>query len=86
VKRSVLNRRPGHLRGQGLTEYILIVSLIAIASLAVVTLFGDNVRRLFGAAATSLSGEKSVQPSFEKSKAEFEEKNLGNFSRENDYK
>lgn len=34
-------------RGQGMTEYIIIVALIAIAAIGVVTLFGDNIRSLF---------------------------------------
>jgi len=69
-----------------LTEYVLIVALIAIASLGVVTLLGDNLRKMFGAVATSLAGEKSVDPATVKSNTGLEEKNLTNFSRENDYK
>lgn len=49
-------------RGQGMTEYIIIVSLIAIAAVGVVTLFGDNIRKLYGAAADTLAGEESVTP------------------------
>jgi pilus assembly protein Flp/PilA len=45
-----------------MTEYIIIVALIAIAAIGVITLFGDNIRKLFGAAATALSGEESVTP------------------------
>jgi len=43
--------------GQGMTEYIIIVALIAIAAIGVVTIFGDNIRDLFGASASALSGE-----------------------------
>lgn len=42
--------------GQGMTEYIIIVALIAIAAIGVVTIFGDNIRDLFGASASALSG------------------------------
>lgn len=48
-----LNRKS---RGQGMTEYIIIVALIAIAAIAVVTLFGDNVRQLFAASSGALTG------------------------------
>jgi Flp pilus assembly pilin Flp len=58
---SKLQRRTA--RGQGMTEYIIIVSLIAIAAVGVVTLYGDNIRKLFGAAADTLAGEESVTPS-----------------------
>jgi pilus assembly protein Flp/PilA len=47
-------------RGQGMTEYILIVSLMAIASIGIITLYGDNVRRLFAMSADSLAGNDSV--------------------------
>jgi pilus assembly protein Flp/PilA len=47
-------------RGQGMTEYIIIVALISIASIGIVTLFGDNIRRLFAMAADSLAGNESV--------------------------
>ena len=47
-------------RGQGMTEYILIVSLMAIASIGIISLYGDNVRRLFAMSADSLAGDESV--------------------------
>jgi len=40
-----------------MTEYIIIVALIAIAAIGVVTLFGDNIKRLFGTSASALAGE-----------------------------
>jgi pilus assembly protein Flp/PilA len=45
--------------GQGMTEYIVIVGLVAIAAIGVVTVFGNEVRALFGAAADGLNGEKN---------------------------
>ena len=47
-------------RGQGMTEYIIIVALIAIAAIGIITLFGDNIRRLFAMSADSLAGNDSV--------------------------
>ena len=44
-------------RGQGMTEYIIIVALIAIGAIAVVTLFGNNIRALFGTSANALAGQ-----------------------------
>ena len=34
-------------RAQGMTEYILIIAVIAIAVLAVMGLFGDQIRKMF---------------------------------------
>ena len=46
-------------RGQGMTEYIIIVALVAIGAIAIVTLFGNNIRALFGASADALAGSAS---------------------------
>lgn len=43
-------------RGQGMTEYIIIVALIAIAAIAVFTFFGDVVRGQVGGMAAELGG------------------------------
>lgn len=46
-------------QGQGMTEYIIIVALIAIAAIAVITFFGQNLRALFAASANALGGEEA---------------------------
>ncbi len=48
-------------RGQGMTEYIIIVALIAIAAIGVITLFGENIRALFSASANALQGSTSAK-------------------------
>lgn len=47
-------------RGQGMTEYIIIVALIAIATIGIITLFGDNIRRLFSMSADALAGASDI--------------------------
>ncbi len=42
--------------GQGMTEYIIIVALIAIAAIGVYTIFGDTVTDQMGAMTVELSG------------------------------
>lgn len=46
--------------GQGLTEYIIVVALVAISAIGVVSLFGDDVRMLFAGSANALAGEEQV--------------------------
>ena len=70
-------------RGQGMTEYIIIVALIAIAAIGVITLFGDNIRALFGMSANALAGETSVTKRTHASKDELEKKALKNFGENN---
>ncbi|MCW8928685.1 MAG: pilus assembly protein [Gammaproteobacteria bacterium] len=43
--------------GQGMTEYIIIVALIAIAAITVYTLFGKTIRGQVGGLAEELSGQ-----------------------------
>lgn len=42
--------------GQGMTEYIIIVALIAISAIAVYNIFGDTVRSQVGDMAAELGG------------------------------
>jgi pilus assembly protein Flp/PilA len=48
-------------KGQGMTEYIIIVALIAIAAIGVVGLFGDNIRVLFATSANALAGNENAK-------------------------
>lgn len=47
----------GGEKGQGMTEYIIIVCLVAIACLMAVGVFGDRLIQLFNAATNSLGGQ-----------------------------
>ena len=66
-------------RGQGMTEYIIIVALIAIAAIAVISLFGDNIRQLFGASANALSGQAVNANNGQTANTSVQKKNLSNF-------
>ena len=45
--------------GQGMTEYIIIVALIAIAAITAVSLFGETIQAQFAGLAGALSGNGS---------------------------
>jgi len=70
-------------RGQGMTEYIIIVALIAIAAIGVITLFGDNIKALFGMSADALAGDTQVEKRTSKSQGKLEKKKLTDFAKEN---
>ena len=46
--------------GQGMTEYIIVVALIAVAAIGVCSAFGDLVRGQTSVAAVALSGKDSA--------------------------
>lgn len=50
---------PRRHAGQGMTEYIIIVALIAIAAIGVYSAFGDIVRGQTSVAAAALSGDEA---------------------------
>ena len=56
---SKLNKKQA---GQGMTEYLIIVALVAVAAIAVFQIFGQVVRSQTAAMAKELAGEdrKSV--------------------------
>jgi pilus assembly protein Flp/PilA len=72
-------------RGQGMTEYIIIVALIAIAAIGVITLFGDNIRKLFGASAAALAGNSSVSNDGASSNNNLNKKTMKSFAENNAY-
>lgn len=50
-------------RGQGMTEYIIIVALVAVAAIAVYQLFGQVIRSQTAAMAKELAGEDGSEQS-----------------------
>lgn len=82
-------------RGQGMTEYIIIVALIAVAAIGVYSMFGETVKKQTGSMAAALAGDNGNAVSLNtkagevisknKEKAE-NNKNLGNFTSDNELK
>jgi pilus assembly protein Flp/PilA len=72
-------------QGQGMTEYIIIVALIAIAAIGVITLFGQNIAGLFGLSADALTGQDNLQTSdyTKQSTQEQRTKTMANFGTNN---
>ncbi|MEZ7818497.1 MAG: hypothetical protein QMB25_03830 [Pseudomonadales bacterium] len=54
-----LLRNRARQAGQGMTEYIIIVALVAVAAISVYNLFGDTVRGQVGDLAAELGGGTS---------------------------
>lgn len=54
-----MNRFRRNEKGQGMTEYIIIVALIAVAAIAVVGIFGDVLRNQFYNMTSALAGSSA---------------------------
>jgi len=63
--------------GQGMSEYLIIVALIAVAAIGVVSVFGKDIRELFAASTGALAGESAKS---EAVKAKTSDKTLKSFS------
>jgi len=57
MARQHRRRWPRSQRGQGMTEYVIIVALVAVAAIAVYQLFGQVLRSQTAAMARELAGE-----------------------------
>ncbi len=76
---KVFDRNFRATSAQGMTEYIIIVSLVAIACITAVTVFGQKIARLFKAATTSLdegAPKNSEASQVDKVNTEFTLKNM----------
>jgi len=73
-----LKTRGQNRRGQAKTEYVIVVLLIAIGTIGIVSLFGDNIRALFSGSANSLTGDESVMVATEEATGYDPHKNLSN--------
>jgi Tfp pilus assembly protein FimT len=51
----------GRERGQGMTEYIIVVALVAIAAIGVYTAFGKTLRGQMAVTAQALAGKSADQ-------------------------
>ncbi len=69
-------------KGQGLTEYIIIVALVAIAAIGVVNIFGNQLRNQFSTIVTAMSGssQKKVESLAEAAKQETNKKGLSDYA------
>lgn len=53
-------KKPNFQRGQGMTEYIIIVALMAVAAIATYQYFGQTVRNQTAAIAKEVAGESGT--------------------------
>jgi pilus assembly protein Flp/PilA len=77
---KTMRRRMRQESGQGMTEYIIIVALIAISCICVVTVFGDNIRKMFGSSVDALANSATSDTNAAKAGDLSNHKNIANFA------
>jgi len=78
MKRTIGRNR----KGQGLTEYIIIVALVAVAGIGIVNIFGNQLRNQFYTIVKAMSGSQTgaVESLAESAKTETNKKNLSTYA------
>jgi len=75
--------------GQGMTEYIIIVALIAVAAIGVYSYFGETIRSQMAGMTNELAGQSGAtdiakaKTASEKASEANVKKDLGNFNEKN---
>ena len=69
-------------KGQGLTEYIIIVALVAIAGIGIVNIFGNQLRNQFHTIVKAMAGSQTstVESLADKAGTEANQKNLSTYA------
>ena len=79
-------QRISRQRGQGMTEYIIVVALVAVAAIAVYQLFGQVVRAQTAAMVREIAGEdgtaesRTAQSAADKSTTQTKTRTLKSFT------
>ncbi len=66
-------------KGQGLIEYLIIVAIVAVGSIAVIKVVGGNMNVQFANIAKSLGGASGKVSAHEVTESLYKKKDLGNF-------
>ena len=78
-----MRKGPGKNRkGQGLTENIIIVALVAVAGIGIVNIFGNQLRNQFHTIVKAMSGSETgtVKSLADKAGTEANQKNLSTYA------
>jgi len=60
-------------KGQTTSEYVIILGLVALGSIAVILLFGNQIRALFGSGTRKMAGQETeVDTSYDDASADAE--------------
>ncbi len=70
--------------GQGMTEYIIIVALIAIAAIGIYSVFGDTITDQMGNMTAELSGGTATSDVYVEGGAAETQRGLGDYQESND--
>lgn len=74
MKKAVKNKK-----GQGLVEYLIIVAIIAVGSMAIIRAVGSNIDAQFATVANALGGKSTKADVQEVTENMYKKRDFGNF-------
>ena len=74
-------RKSTSKRGQTTAEYAIIVALVAVSSIAIILIFGDQIRSLFSASATKMASDGSSEVNVTNKASDAESKTGGSMNK-----
>ena len=78
-KNQQLLRKRSKSKGQSLVEYLILVALMAVASIGIVKVLGQNLQAQFARVGQALKGE-SKKPRLQRiNKSDYQQRDLGDF-------
>jgi pilus assembly protein Flp/PilA len=66
-------------KGQGLIEYLIIVAIVAVGSMAVMRVVGSNLNRRFAAIAQALGGEATKIEALSVTESLYKKRDMSDF-------
>ena len=66
-------------KGQGLVEYLILICLVAVSTIAIVSVVGANIRELYAKVSLALQGKKEQIPFTQPNKDTYRRRGMGNF-------
>ena len=66
-------------KGQGLIEYLIIVAIVAVGSMAVMRVVGSNLNRRFAAIAQALGGESTKIEALSVTESLYKKRDMSDF-------
>jgi len=65
MKKILWRRLSREKKGQGMTEYVIILALVAIAAIQVINIFGDSIKVNFGRIVAKIQSVSYDGPEFD---------------------
>ena len=79
-------RRNRSKSGQGMTEYIIIIAIVAIGSILIIGILGKNIKVAFAKTASAMSGKQQKMKYVQPKASDIQHNDMGSFDKKVTFK